>query len=293
LSLLLLAIAAPQVAQAKSKVRPNIAVLDFGVLQSGVRSSEILTRMGTDAVVTEITRTRRYNVIPRTQLSQKLHDIGLSQPLNNNGIRKLGLALGLDYVASGDIVDIGYTQKPRHARVTLSVRLTDVASGELFNGAIETGYSSAPSPGMQPDDETLINQAITDAAFNVVKTMNNYMHPEARILLTKSDAVTLNRGSRDGIQPGLEFVVTRGRERIGTIQVTEVEASTSAATILDPGKGIRPEDRAIVVFRLPGYNIDPACDIISSTVPTSVSRPLPTAWPDWPSHRSAHTGAAP
>jgi hypothetical protein len=48
--------------------------------------------------------------------------------------------------------------------VTLSVRLTDVASGELANGAIESGTSPEPPAGFQPDDDTLINQALSNAA---------------------------------------------------------------------------------------------------------------------------------
>jgi hypothetical protein len=128
-----------------------------------------------------------------------MHDLGLSQPLSNNGLQKLGRALGADYVASGDIIEISYTQNSIRARVVLEVRLTDVVSGELVNGAIQAGYSSVPPPRIHPDDEMLINQAITDAAFYAIKTINNYPLPTATILSAAVESVTLNRGSRDGI----------------------------------------------------------------------------------------------
>jgi hypothetical protein len=266
LPLLVLALP-PRQARAQLTRLPAVAVLDFGVLAPGVRSTAILGRSATDAVVIEMTRSGRYDVTPRTQLNQQLQDLGLSQPLNNNGLQKLGQALGVDLIASGDVTNIGFTEKPRRAKVSVSVRLTDVVSGELVNGAIETGYSSIPPAGMQPDDESLINQAISDAAYNAIKTVNNYTLPEATVLLTTADEVSLNRGSRDGLQTGQEFVITRGKERVGKIQLSLVSATTSIGKVIDIGKGIKPEDRARAVFKLPGYNVDPNTGLIASTVP--------------------------
>jgi TolB-like protein len=199
----------PRQVQAQLNRLPAVAVLEFGNLATGARASAILGRQATDAVVVEMTRTGRFDITPRSQLNQQLQDLGLTTPLDNIGIRKLGQALGVDFVASGDITAIRFTENPRRAQVTLSVRLTDVVSGELANGAIQTGTSPAPPAGFQPDDDTLINQAIGNAAYNAVQTINNYTLPEATVLQSQ-EQVLLNRGVRDGITPGLEMIVIRG-----------------------------------------------------------------------------------
>ena len=210
-------------------------------------------------------RTGRFDVTPRTQLNQQLQDLGLTAPLSNNGIQKLGQALGVDFVASGDVTNVTFTDNPRRARVTLSVRLTDVTSGELANGAITTGYSSPAPAGYQTDDETLINQGVQDAAFGAIKEINNYTLPEATILQTRdTTSVILNRGARDGIVSGQQMIIVRGRDRIGKVQVTSVSSTDSIAEVLDYGKGIRPEDRARAIFRLPGYDVTGDGQIVST-----------------------------
>ena len=151
--------------------------------------------------------------------------------------------------------------------ITLSVRLTDVVSGELANGAIETGFSSPTAPGQTPDDEQLLSQAIQNASFNVVRTITSYTLPSATILQIRGDSeVILNRGAQDGVSSELEMVVFRGSERVGKIRVTTVRATNSTAVITDLGKGIRPEDKARAVFKLPGYVVNGAGDIERSPI---------------------------
>ena len=265
LPLLTLALS-PRPSQAQLTRIPQVAVLDFGSL-TGPRAGGILGRQATDAVVVEMTRTGRFDVTPRSQLAQQIQDLGLTLPLDNIGQRKLGQALGVDFVATGDITNISFVENPRRARVTLSVRLTDVVSGELANGAIQSGISPAPAAGFQPDDDTLINQAISNAAFNSVQTINNYTLPEATVLNTRDQfEVILNRGGRDGITTGLEMIVIRGTDRIGKIRVTQVGSTDSVAAIVDQGKGIRPEDRARAIFALPGYSVNAQGEIQRTAV---------------------------
>lgn len=258
---------APRAARAQLTRIPQVAVIDFGNLSSG-QAGGILGRQATDAVVVEMTRTARFDVTPRSQLSQQLQDLGLTPPLNNIGIRKLGQALGVDYVATGDINSIVLSDNPRRARVSLSVRLIDVASGELANGAIESGQSNPPPAGFQPDDDALISQAISNAAYNVVQTVNNYTLPEATVIgIRPGGEVLLNRGQRDGINSGLSMVVIRGTDRIGTVRITTVGSTDSTAVITDSGKGIRPEDRARAIFELPGYGVKSTGEIERRQVP--------------------------
>ncbi len=240
-------------ARAQLSRTPQVAVLEFGN-RPNAPGGAILGRQATDSVVVEMTRTGRFDVTPRTQLNQQLQELGLTPPLDNIGIRKLGQALGVDFVATGDITRVVINGAPRRARVTLSVRLTDVASGELANGAIESGTSPEPPAGFQPDDDTLIGQALANAAFNAVQTISRYTLPEATILNTRDQSeVLLNRGSRDGITPGLEMIVVRGNETVGRIRVNSVGSTDATASVILNTKGIRPEDRARAVFSLPGY----------------------------------------
>ncbi len=245
---------------------PQVAVLDFGVLPA-VKASGILGRNATDAVVIEMTRTGRYDVSPRATVNQQLADLGLATPLNNVGIQKLGQALGSDFVASGDIVDVSFQENPRRARISLSVRLTDVVTGELANGAIETGFSAPSAPGFTPDDEALLSDAIQNASFNAVRTITSYSLPSATILQIRGDTeVILNRGAQDGVSTGLDMVVFRGTDRVGKIRVTTVRATNSTAAITDIGKGIRPEDKARAIFSLAGYKVTTAGDIERSPI---------------------------
>jgi hypothetical protein len=212
-----------------------------------------------------MTRTGRFDVTPRQQLNQQLADSGLQLPLNNNGIQKLGQALGVDRVLSGDVTEVTVGGNPKRAKVTLSVRLTDVVTGELVNGAIAAGYSAPPPPGADVDDETLVNQALSDASFNAIRTINAYNLPTATILLSGTE-VRLNRGQRDGLTVGQEMIVVRGAERVGKVRVSSVAATDSTAAVIDPGKGIRPEDQAVAIFNLPGYNVDPSGTIRNAPV---------------------------
>jgi TolB-like protein len=257
----------PRQARAQVQRLPAVAVIDFGVLPD-IKSKTIVGRSATDAVVVEMTRTGRFDVTPRTQTNQQLQALGLNLPVNNIGIQKLGQALGVDYVVSGDVTAVKYFDNPRRVAVTLSVRLTDPLSGGLSNGAISTGYSNPPPPGMTPDDDVLINQAITDASFNAVRTINQYNLPQATVLQTRDNtAVVLNAGGRDGMQEGMEMNIFRGRDYIGKVKVRRVNSTDAYADVVEFGKGIRPQDRARAVFKLPGYDVDPNNQTIYSTSP--------------------------
>jgi TolB-like protein len=235
--------------QAQVKRTPSVAVLDFSVVPpSG--SPAILGRSATDAVVLEMTRTGRFDSVSRAQMEQQIKESDLSLPLSKNDVQRLGQALDADYVAYGEVTEIEFTDNPRRARVTLSVQLTDTLTGELANGAIQVGNSSAKPTTI--DDDTLIQQAITDAAFSIVRAINNYKAVEATVLMARGGTeVVLNRGSRDGIRGKQEMVVMRGRDYVGRIRVSSVGDTDSRAEVMDGGNGIRPEDHVRAVFKMP------------------------------------------
>ena len=247
----LLVLAVPRPAQAQLSRLRSVIALEFGVLPS-VKASGVLGRNATDAVAIELAKSGEYDVRPRSELSQSLQEQQLTMPLDVNGIQRLGSAMSVDYALGGDISKVEFTPEPRRARVTISVRLIDVATGEFVNGAIETQSSPIPPSGSQPDDETLINQAINNAAYAAVKTMNERRIPEATVLIVRgTDSIRINRGVQDGIQSGMDMVILRGRDKVGRVRVNSVQAGDATATITDWGKGIKPEDRARYVFTAP------------------------------------------
>jgi hypothetical protein len=251
----LLVLAAPRPAQAQLSRLKSVIALDFGVLPT-VRASSILGRNATDAVALEMARSGQYDVRPRSEVNQALQEQGLSLPLTVNGVQRIGNAMSVDFALTGDINNVVFTESPRRAKVTLSVRLVDIASGEFINGAIDTGFSPVSPAGTTPDDETLINQAINDASYSAVRTINERRIPDATVLIVRGrDAIQINRGAQDGIQQGMEMVILRGKDKVARVRVSSVQAGDSLATINDWGRGIKPEDKAVYVFSTPDVKL--------------------------------------
>ncbi|MCS6949468.1 MAG: hypothetical protein RMM06_00235 [Armatimonadota bacterium] len=235
-------------AVAQQPARGTVAVVDF-LVRPGLQQA-LLSRAATDAVALEMSRAG-FNVIARSQVQDALQELSLDPILDRLGIIKLGTTLAVDSIVSGEVVAVSVDGSPRTARVTILVRVTDVASGEDVNGAAVTGRSN-PRIGFVADDDQLIREAISNAALEAVKTIAAYTIPEATVLNTLGeDEVVLNRGTRHGLKAGMEMIVLRGKEVVGRIRVTRPSASESTAKILSSTLGIQPEDRARAVFKLP------------------------------------------
>jgi hypothetical protein len=250
----------PGLAGAQVNRIPQVAVLDFGVyvdiLRSGSVSGRMLSREATDAVVNEMTRTGRFDIVPSEQVTQQAEAMGLYRPYNEIALQRLGQALGADYIATGVVTALSRDKKTGALRTSVMMLMTDPVTGEVANGASSTGIALPPQAGSKitdnlPMEQVMQGQALGDAAFQIVRTLNNYRLPEATVLMTADNTeVRLNRGSRDGIQSGQEFVIFRQGERVGRIRVTRVSGTESYAAITDTGRGIRPEDKARAVFPL-------------------------------------------
>lgn len=236
----------PAYAQA---VAMTVGVVDFAN-ESGVQG-DLLSRMATDAVVVEMSK--RFDIIYRSQLQQEMDNLGLKPPLSRIGLVRLGEAVHADAMIEGSIVSvqIGGQGGSRRAAVTLVIRLLDQTSGEVLNGAIQTGYSN-PRVGQAGDDDTLITEAIENAAYLSVKTMVEYIIPEATVQSTIGEnEVMLNRGSRDGMKRGMRMIVSRDREIIGYLQIKSVSPNDSLAVVTKAMRGVRPEDKAKAIFDMP------------------------------------------
>jgi hypothetical protein len=238
---------------AQQAARGTVAVVDFTV-RPGLQQA-LLSRAATDAVALELSRAG-FNVLPRTQVQNAIQELSLEPPLDRLGVVKLGKTLAVDSIVSGEVVAVSLEGSPRTARVTIVVRVTDVASGEDINGAAVTGQSN-PRVGYVGDDDQLIREAISNAALQAATTIASYTIPEATVLNTVgTDEVLLNRGTRSGIQTGMEMIVLRGKDVVGRIRVTRPSTSDAIAKVISSTLGIQPEDRARAVFKLPTVQLD-------------------------------------
>lgn len=240
-------------AQAQLVQLPRIAVIDFQN-KSGYGGASI-ARAATDAIASEYQKTGRYEVLARGEIEQQLKDLDLAPPLSKTGYLRLGRALQLESIVAGDVEAITFTGSPKQAQVTLTVKVIDVASGEPVNGAVVTG-SSNPRPGYSGDDDTLVLEAVRNAAFEAVRTILNYTIPEATVLTTRAGKeVLLNRGIRGGLKPGMEMIVIRNNEEVGRIRITEVSDSDAVGVIIQSLRGIQTEDKARAVYEIPSVKV--------------------------------------
>jgi hypothetical protein len=232
---------------------PRVAVLDFEN-KSGFGGASI-ARAATDAVAGEYQKSRKFEVLARGEIEQQLRDLDLSTPLDKTGFLRLGRALQTESLITGEVNAVTFVGNPKQAQVVLTVRVIDIASGEPINGAVATGFSNR-RPGFTGDDDTLVQEAIRNAAFEAVRIINNYTIPEATILTTRAGReVLLTRGIRGGLQPGMEMIVVRRGEEVGRIRVTQVSDSDAVGEIIDFGRGIQSEDRARAIFRVPTVEV--------------------------------------
>lgn len=232
---------------------PRIAVLDFAN-KSGYGGASI-ARAATDAVASEYQKSGKFEVLARGEVDQQLKDLDLALPLDRTGFLRLGRALQTESLITGEVNAVTFVGNPKQAQVVITVRVIDIASGEPINGAVATGFSNR-RPGFTGDDDTLVQEAIRNAAFEAVRTIQNYTIPEATILTTRAGKeVLLNRGIRGGLQPGMEMIVVRRGEEVGRIRITQVSDSDAVGEIIDFGRGIQSEDRARAIFRVPTVEV--------------------------------------
>jgi len=246
----------------------SVGVVDF-VNESGVMGDS-LARLATDAVVVEMSKTNRYDVsLTRTMMKQKMEELGLRPPLTKLGLVRLGEALFADAMLEGAIksVSIAGSGPTRRASVSLVVQMIDQASGEIINGSVQTGTSSA-RVGYTADDSSLITEAVNNAAFLAVKTMIDYVIPEATVMVNMgATQVMINKGARDGVKPGMRMIVLRDKEIIGYIDITSADPTDAYGKVIKSMRGIQPQDKARAIFEMPA---------VSSALK---SEPLPTGPP--------------
>ncbi len=288
LSLLLQA--APASAQAIGARQPVWAVLDFAN-PSGYGSNDV-GRLASDSFVVQLAKLNRYTVLPREQLLTGIQNESLTPPLNLSSIERLGQSLGVDAIVAGEISSISFSRDRRQATVSIAVRIIDPKSGFLLNGALATGRSNTRLVPVD-DEEQLVNEAFGNAAFNATKLLSRFNLPVATVLISGNNTlnghnvtVTVNKGTRDGLYPGLDLLVSRGGRFIGTIKVAEPTDNDANCEVTDLGLGIEPGDRATAIFHMPSYTVDKTTGSYNTATASDLAADAPTV----PSHNSAFRG---
>ncbi len=245
-----------------------VAVVDF-VNESRIQG-DLLARIATDAVVLEMSKNVRNDVgVTRSQIKAEMEKLNLRPPLDRVGLVRLADALTVDAIMQGSIVKIEYSGSGanRAASVTLALQLIDRASGEIINGALQSGQSAARI-GYTADDDTLVTEAINNAAYLAVKQVSDYVIPEGTVHVNQGvDQVVLNRGARQGIKLGMRMIILRQKEIIGFVQVTKLSANDATAKVLKSLRGIQPEDRFRAIYEMP------------AVAPSLKGEPLPSGAP--------------
>lgn len=236
----------------------TVIVIDFKD-SSGDRLGPVLARQATDQTAVEMAGSGRYDVLKRDEVIRTANELGLKPPYDLIAKTKLATQLGASAIVEGELkyVKEGTSKRggPRTVQAGLLVRLSEASSGDLLSGAAQIGEATA-RPG-QSDRDSLAQEATSNAAILDVRQLLSNNLPEGTVISSVGQApniqILVNRGQRDGVEPGMEMIVLRERQRVAKIRITNVFPTDSEAEIVDAGLGIRPEDRIRAVFPMPGF----------------------------------------
>lgn len=242
-------------ASAQIETLPLWAVVDFTNQSS--KGGAGYGKTATEAVTSELAKTNKYEMIPAETVARAQTELGYTGTLRPDQLIRLGQNIRAATIVSGQIVDYRVIEvgAGKQADVLLRVEVRDVASGLPINGAALKASSAIK--GGDVSDETLVNEAISAAAYEAVQQITARTLPRATVLNTLEKTALINRGARSGFQKDQEVIVTRGRDQVATATVTEVEPDAAVIQVVRANRGIQPGDKVQVVFNVPplyGFN---------------------------------------
>ncbi|MEP0767132.1 MAG: hypothetical protein HRF45_11395 [Fimbriimonadia bacterium] len=225
---------------------PSWAVVEF--VNRSDYGGAATAAMATDSVRIELSKSQRYDVLPKNTVDQTLKDLGMAPPLDRLKYLKIGQELQCEAIVSGTVDQVLITKNPLKARVVMSVYVYDSASGRAIRGASGVIGESTGRVGMTGGEDALVQEAIQLAALEAVTTISSLKIPDATILFANPQKVLMNKGAREGIRPGMEMLVLRYGDYVATIKVIEVSADDAEAAVIESTKGVRPGDKARAIF---------------------------------------------
>lgn len=242
-------------ADAQVAVLPLWAVTEFKNLKSPGTG---FGKTASTAVSSELGKIGTMDVIPDESLKRSAENLGISMPPDGViNLMRLGQEVKASTIISGEIVNyqVRAVGGGKQASVALRVVVYDVASSLPVNGAAQQGVSTVRAGSVS--DETLIDDAIAQAASEAIRSIHSRALPFGTILNTQANKALVNKGARAGFQPGQDVVIIRGSDQVATGHVSDVEPDSSYVVSTQLIKGIQPGDKVRVIFKIPELVLEP------------------------------------
>lgn len=239
-------------AEAQIQTLPSWAVVDFINVSPGGKGGSKIGAMAADAMADELSKTGRYDVTPREQISRAITQLNLIAPVTEaTSLARLANEVQATSLVTGEVVnwEVRPVGSGKQADVIVRSVVRDVASGLPVNGAAESASSSV-RPGDTADD-VLLNEAFGLVAAKMVQDITNRQLPRATVLNTFQETAFINQGTRSGFKDGQKLIVFRGADQVATAVVVSADYDNSEVRIIRSYKGISPGDKVQVVFEVP------------------------------------------
>ena len=195
---------------------------------------------------------RDRETVPTDQVSRAMRDLGLMPPVTRAAdLLRLGDALDAQYIVTGTVENwrVVPVNGMKQAQIIVSVQVRNVSGGIPVNAAAVTG-KSAPR-GADTTEATLLGDALTDAAFKAVSSMEGNILPTATVLSTTGDTVLINHGTRSGLQNGMRAIFMRGSEQVAEGTVSNADVDSAFVRVTRATKGVRPGDKFQTIVDVP------------------------------------------
>lgn len=243
---------APAVAQ--NAPPTTVYLLDFN--NRTTVGGALLGRIAASQVALAMAESSAWDLVPDSQVQRRIEELGLKQPFDR--IDRARIAAGVDAtgVVYGSITEARvHGGNAPFAEVRLQILVEDTATGELINGSVAEGRS-VPRMGFSGNADLLLEEALGKAAYQGRRLLDTFRLPQGTVLNTtvvgQGDSIDLdalmNVGARQGVRRGMEMIVTRQKQVVGRVRVTQVDDDISTARVIQNIQGVRPEDRVRAVF---------------------------------------------
>jgi hypothetical protein len=238
-------------AQAQAVDLPSWGVVDF-VKKEGPDST--IGTMAAEALTTEFGKqfANKIMMTPTDSIRRTIDELGLSMPLSDADIGRLGRALTTPTLVTGEIVNWRVVEEggTKKAEILMRVFVNDTASGIVINGAAVSGRSGNRNATTETD--ALVQEALADASFKAVKEINARNLPSATVLTVGLDGnALLNIGLQSGLKAGMRTIVTRNLEQVATGVIVRLDADSAYMRPERVLKGIARADKVRIVFDVP------------------------------------------
>jgi hypothetical protein len=197
-------------------------VLEVDDKDAGKSTSSIIA-----ALARELTATQRYEVVPAETVAGASESLGLRRPYDAQARDRLMNALGAGMVVRAEI-----RRNPGGRGLRLVARTFETS------GLMRTGAATV--------SETELEASARSAAYAVVQSLLRYQVLSGTVLSSTGavgGTAVVNRGARDGLTMGTEFVSWREGMRAGRLTVIRIYPNHSLARITEGAALVRPEDR--------------------------------------------------